>query len=68
MAYWYGFRQVIPAPPGRWIASGPYPDRATALRAYEHAKLAPDGQVAPPFEADSQAEADQIAARQNRTE
>lgn len=61
MPYWYGFRQIKPSPPGRWVGSGPYESYAAAISAYQSAKLEPDAQVSPPFQANNQAEADRIA-------
>lgn len=67
MPYWYAFRQIIPKPPGSWIATGPYENYAAAKRGYEHAKLTSDAQVSPPFSAENQKEADLIAQRYNNS-
>lgn len=61
MPYWYGFRQVLPQPPGAWVASGPYDTHAQALEAFRRAGRAPDAQVLPPFEAEDRTNADRIA-------
>jgi len=61
MAYWYGFRQVMPRPAGEWVASGPYDNFDAALAAYDRAKLALDAQLSPPFLAGDRQEADRIA-------
>jgi len=56
MQYYFGFRQVIPRPPGKWIAVGPYDSYDQAKVARENAKAA-DAQVSTPFLADSKEEA-----------
>ena len=61
MPFWFGFRQVVPKPPGSWIGSGPFSSYEAAKAAYEREKLNWDAQVLPPFEAETEAEANRIA-------
>jgi len=65
MPFWFGFRQVKPSPPGNWVAYGPYKGRDSAMAAYEREKLAPDAQVSPLFEAESQMAADRFVRGTN---
>jgi hypothetical protein len=60
--WWFGFRQIIPSPPGRGVGWGPYDSYEKALFARERA-MTSDCQVSVPFQADSQAEADEKADR-----
>jgi hypothetical protein len=58
--WWFGFRQVLPAPPGRWVGSGPHDSYSKALAASERAKQR-DCEISAPFQAETQAEADKKA-------
>ena len=60
--WWFGFRQIIPSPPGREVGWGPYDTYEKALYARGRAK-AVDCQVSVPFQAESQTEADDQADR-----
>lgn len=58
--WWFGFRQILPKPPGRAIAEGPYGSYEDALREGEQAK-AWDCTVSVPFIAATEEEAAQKA-------
>tara|TARA_R100000687_G_C6330090_1_gene109205 strand:- start:133 stop:501 length:369 start_codon:yes stop_codon:yes gene_type:complete len=54
--YWFGFRQVIPSPPGQAIAKGPFDSFSEAERESEKF-MGPDTVVSAPFIADSEKQA-----------
>ncbi len=58
--YWFGFRQIIPRPPGQAIACGPYSTFEEAKIERQKAK-AWDCQVSFPYEAFSEEEAKEKA-------
>jgi len=33
--YWFGFRQIIPQPPGKWVICGPYSSYEKAMKERE---------------------------------
>ena len=61
MAWWFGFRQVEPRPPGRGVGCGPYQTREDAHQRRLVEVRNWDAAVSEPFEAQNQEEADQIA-------
>jgi len=60
--WWFGFRQVIPRPSGRWVACGPYRSHREAMEARDRAK-AIDAELSTPFKASSKIEAQDKADR-----
>lgn len=59
--WFYPYQQTRPSPPGKWVASGPWPtdDKAMERRAFDKA----DGNVGTPFQAASKTEADEMVAK-----
>jgi len=54
--YWFGFRQVIPKPPGKWILCGPY-SYEEAIKEREKENKAWDAEVTEVFFANDEKEA-----------
>ena len=54
--YWFGFRQTIPRPPGKWVICGPYSSHEEAMKERERSK-AWDAEVTLVFIADNEKEA-----------
>lgn len=61
MKFFFCFRQVVPRPPGSWIARGPWETYDEAKQEREKAK-AWDAEVGNVFSASSKAEADERCA------
>ena len=55
--YYFGFRQIIPRPPRKWVLCGPFDSLDQAKTERKKAK-APDCQVTTPFIASTEDEAE----------
>lgn len=62
MKYFFGFRQIIPQPAGRWVAVGPFDTDEQAMAARAKSK-AWDAEVSTPFAATSKEEAQEKCAK-----
>jgi hypothetical protein len=56
LKYWFGFRVIIPEPPGEWIIIGPFDTYLKARIERDNTK-AVDCEVTPPFVAETEEEA-----------
>lgn len=59
--YYFGFRQIIPKPPGQAVAYGPYGTFEDAIKARDFEKHNYDCEVSIPFSASTKEEADKKA-------
>lgn len=55
--YWFGFRQIIPQPPGKWVICGPYSSYEKAMKEREQENKAQDAEVTEVFIANDEKEA-----------
>lgn len=56
LQYWFGFRQILPKPPGKAVQCGPYRSYDEAIKERQRMK-AWDASVSVPFTADTAEEA-----------